>query len=52
MSSGLNTLAGTLYEDFLVHFLSRPSRSPTDKQASLIVKVETHAHIWNFSHWR
>ncbi|KAJ1532030.1 hypothetical protein ONE63_000664 [Megalurothrips usitatus] len=38
MSSGLNTLAGTVYEDFLVHFVSRRARPPTDKEASLIVK--------------
>lgn len=38
MSSGLNTLAGTLYEDFVVRILSKSGRSPTERQASLIVK--------------
>ncbi|XP_052120880.1 sodium-coupled monocarboxylate transporter 1-like [Frankliniella occidentalis] len=38
MSSGLNTLAGTIYEDFLVHGLARRDRAPTEFQASLIIK--------------
>lgn len=45
MSSGLNTLAGTLYEDFVVRMLARRERTPTEWQASLIVKVSCQSTL-------